>query len=173
MALLLLCGQRAAAGPGLPELIAELGLSGYPAGWHPPPFEAKALEGNRISLASLRGRVVLLNFWASWCLPCLHEMPAFERLHRAYASRGLTVLGINIAEEPETARRFAEQAGVTYPVLLDRESKITADYGVIGTPSTFFVGRDGRPVAIAVGERDWGGPEAGAFIEALLAEPAE
>ena len=124
-----------------------------------------------MSLADLHGRVVLVNFWASWCAECRPEMPLFERLHRDYAAQGLTVLGINLREGTQVIERYAKQLGLTFSLVLDPKGSVTATYGVIGLPTTFLIGRDGRPVALGVGPRAWGSAPARALIQALLAEP--
>ncbi len=162
----------AASPPSLTQLKEALNLSDYPSGWQPPPISSETPAGGKVSLAGLRGRVVLVNFWASWCPPCVAEMADFERLHRDFAAQGLTVLGVNVQEGAELIRRFGDKLGLTFPLVLDEEGKITRAYGVIGMPSTFLIGRDGRPVALAVGEREWANAEGRALIRALLAEPA-
>jgi peroxiredoxin len=154
------------------DLLSSLELSDYPADMWPPPFEGQTLTGEMVSLGDLKGRVVLVNFWASWCVECRPEMPMFEHLHRTFAKHGLTVLGINHRETAARIEGFAKKLGLTFPLLLDPQGEIAASYGVIGLPSTFLVGRDGRPVAIAVGPRDWDGVAAHAIIQALLAETA-
>ena len=126
-----------------------------------------------VSLAGLRGKVVLLNFWAAWCPDCRPEMPLFEQLHRDFATKGLTVLGINVREGADTVQSYAKELGLTFPLVLDPRGKITSAYGVIGIPSTFLIGRDGRPVALAVGPRDWASAPARAIIKMLLAERIE
>ena len=123
-------------------------------------------------MTNLRGKVVLVNFWASWCLECRPEMPVLERLHREFGPRGLAVVGINAREETETVARYARALGLTFPLVLDRDGNMNRSYGVLGLPTTFIIGRDGRAVAFAVGAREWAGPPARALIEALLAEPA-
>ena len=161
----------AAARPGLSELIDALELSGYPPDWRPPHFQTRTPEGVPVSLADFRGRVVLVNFWASWCVPCLEEMPAFEQLHRDFAPEGLTVLGINLKEEEQIIRDFGRLLGLTFALVLDPKGEISSAYGVVALPVTFLLGRDGRPVALAVGKREWAGEEARALIRLLLAEP--
>jgi peroxiredoxin len=99
-------------------------------------------------------------------------MPVLERLHREFAPRGLAVIGINAREGREVIRRYASELGLTFPLVLDRDAKINALYGVVGLPTTFLVGRDGRAVALAVGPRDWASTPGRALIQALLAEPA-
>jgi thiol-disulfide isomerase/thioredoxin len=129
------------------------------------------VDGSPLSLDSLRGRVVLLNFWASWCLECRAELPVLERLHRDYGSRGLSVVAVNFREEREAVRRYARELGLTMPLVLDSAGDIRQSYGVIGLPTSFLIGRDGRAVARAIGPREWTGPEARALIESLLGEP--
>jgi peroxiredoxin len=172
VALFTVVNALAAERPVLLELLKALNLSGYPSLMHPPEFSGFTASGQSISLAGLSGRVVLLNFWASWCLECRPEMPALERLHREFSARGLAVVGINAREGTATIREYAKELGLTFPLIPDPKGTINAAYGVIGLPTTFLVGRDGRPVALAVGPREWSGKTARAIIEALLAEPS-
>ena len=164
-------GPPAVGAPVTPELLKTLDLSGYPPDTKSPDFSGRTLEGKTIALAGLRGRVVLLTFWASWCLECRPEMPMFEQLHREFARRGLTVLGINVREESELVRRYATELRLTFPLVLDPDGEIGTRYGVIGMPTSFLIGRDGRAVALAVGPREWASPKARAIIAVLLAEP--
>lgn len=153
-------------------LLETLDLSGYSAGTTPPHFRTRAADGRPVSLAGLRGRVILLTFWATWCVPCREEMPAFEHLHRDFAAAGLTVLGINVREETPAVETYAKELGLTFPLVLDPRGEIQVAYGVIGLPTSFLIGRDGRAVARAIGPRDWGTSQTRALIRALLAEPA-
>ena len=162
----------AAERPALEELLKALNASGYPSVMQPPEFSGFTADSRRVSLVGLSGRVVLLNFWATWCLECRAEMPAFERLHREFSVQGLAVVGINAREGTGTIREYAKELGLTFPLISDPTGKINSTYGVIGLPTTFFIGRDGRPVALAIGPREWSGKPARALIQALLAEPA-
>ncbi len=164
-------GPPVAGAPVTSERLKTLDLSHYPPDTKPPAFSGRTLEGETVALAGLRGRVVLLNFWASWCLDCRPEMPMFEQLHREFARRGLTVLGINVREGSEAVRRYARELGLTFPLVLDSGGAIGTRYGVIGMPTTFLIGRDGRAVALAVGPREWASAKGRAIIEALLSEP--
>ena len=164
-------GPPAVGAPVTPELLKTLDLSGYPPDTKSPDFSGRTLEGKTVALVGLRGRVVLLTFWASWCLECRPEMPMFEQLHREFARRGLTVLGINVREESELVRRYATELRLTFPLVLDPDGEIGTRYGVIGMPTSFLIGRDGRAVALAVGPREWTSLRARAIIEALLSEP--
>ena len=158
-------GQLAGA-----ALLEALNLVGYSPGEKPPEFSGRTVEGQALSLAGLRGRVVLLTFWATWCLPCREEMPVFERLHRGFAAEGLAVLGVNVREEPSVILRYAKELGLTFPLVLDPSGETQVSFGVVGLPTSFRVGRDGRAVARAIGARDWDTPQARALIRALLAE---
>jgi peroxiredoxin len=156
--------------PQLTPLLPALNLVAYRPGTNPPSFTGRTVDARQLSLTEWRGRVIVVNFWASWCVECRPEMPAFEWLHRAFASRGLAVIGINAREDKEAVRRYATELGLTFPLVLDPEGRISDLYGVVGIPTTFLVARDGRAVAFAVGSRDWSGPAARALIEGLLAE---
>ena len=95
----------------------------------------------------------------------------FERLHREFGAQGLSVVGINAREGATAVRVYAKELGLTFPLILDPRGTINAAYGVIGLPTTFLIGRDGRPIALAIGPREWNGEPARALIQALLAEP--
>jgi len=172
VALMTVVSALPAEPPALPELLKALNLSGYPSVMQPPDFSGLTADGQKVSLAGLSGRVVLLNFWASWCLECRPEMPAFERLHREFSVQGLAAVGINAREGTATIREYAKELGLTFPLISDPKGKINSAYGVIGLPTTFLIGRNGRPVALAVGPREWASTPARAIIQALLAEPA-
>jgi peroxiredoxin len=165
-------GSAGAEGVALAPLLKALDLRVYPGGTRPPHFTARAVDAGEVSLADLHGRVVLLNFWASWCIDCRPEMPVLDRLQREFGPRGLAVIGVNAREDPATIRRFASDLRLGFPLALDPEGKVNELYGVVGLPATFLVARDGRAVAFAVGSRKWGSGPAQALIEALLAEPA-
>ena len=171
LALLVAAGAARAGEATLEQLSKPLELVVYRPGTKPPSFSGQTLDARPLSIAALRGKVVVINFWASWCHECTQEMRALDELHRDYSARGLTVVGINVREAEESARRYARSLGATIPLLLDPDGRINALYGVIGVPTTFVVARDGRAVAFAVGARKWSSPAAKALIEALLAEP--
>jgi cytochrome c biogenesis protein CcmG, thiol:disulfide interchange protein DsbE len=132
-------------------------------------FTLTTFAGTPISLESLRGRVVVVNFWASWCIPaCYEEAPVLEQAWRDYKDRGVAVVGINIQDKAEAARKFMEQFGFTFPNAMDPSGKISVDYGVYGVPETFFIDRSGR-----IRERKVGAVTDEVFrghVERLLAE---
>ncbi len=171
IAIVTILGAPEASRAEVTELLGKLNLSAYPRGTKPPEFNGRTADGRAISLASLRGKVVLLNFWATWCLECRPEMPLFERLHREFVAQGLSVIGINAREGTVAIQRYAKELGLTFPLVLDPKGEINAAYGVIGLPTTFLIARDGRAVALAIGPREWGDAAARAIIRALLDEP--
>lgn len=158
------------ADPAAASLLKDLNLVAYRPGTTPPDFAGPTLGGVPVSLASLRGRVVLVNFWATWCAECRPEMPVLERLHRDFGARGLAVVGINAREARSAVLPYAAQLGLTFALVLDPRGKNADLYGVMGIPSTFLFARDGRAVGFAVGPRDWGGAAARQLIGLLLAE---
>jgi peroxiredoxin len=158
--------------PAVTALLDRLDLVGYRSGTKPPHFSGHTLDARPLSLTDLRGKVVIVNFWASWCLECRPEMPILEGLHREFAWRGLAVVGINAREDEQAVARDATELRLTFPLVLDQAGKNNRLYGVIGLPTSFVLGRDGRAVAFGVGPRQWGSPPARALVEALLAEPA-
>jgi cytochrome c biogenesis protein CcmG, thiol:disulfide interchange protein DsbE len=112
-----------------------------------PAFSLQRLNGpGTVSLASLRGKAVVLNFFASWCAPCKREAPALERVWRDYRSRGVTVLGIDTNDASNDARRFISAHGVTYPTVGGAGDAMTAKYGIPGLPVTYVLNRQGRVV---------------------------
>jgi cytochrome c biogenesis protein CcmG/thiol:disulfide interchange protein DsbE len=157
--------------PALTSLLKTLDFRGYTSRTAPPQFSGSTLDARQLSMTEHRGTVIVLNFWASWCLECRSEMPVLERLHREFSSRGLAIIGVNARENKEAVGRYAKELGLTFPLVLDPDGKINALYGVIGLPTTFVVGRDGRAIAFAIGPRQWESAPARALNEALLAEP--
>lgn len=153
----------------LTDLVKKANLSGYTRATKPPEFVGRSADGEALSLTSLRGKVVIINFWASWCDECRAEMPAFEQLHHEFAAGGLTVVGINVGERASLVAHYAHDLKLTFPLVLDANGKIKESYGVIGLPTTFVIARDGRAVALAVGPREWNSVGKD-LVTALLAE---
>ena len=109
------------------------------------PFTLSTFDGEPVSLEAMRGKIVVLNFWASWCYPaCYEEAPVLERNWRAYRDKGVVVVGIDIQDREEAALRFIKQFGLSFPNAPDPEGRVSVDYGVYGVPETFFIDRNGK-----------------------------
>jgi cytochrome c biogenesis protein CcmG/thiol:disulfide interchange protein DsbE len=125
---------------------------GVDTGQPAPPLSLGRLDTQgRLALSSLRGKVVAVNFWASWCGPCRDEAPLLERLWNENRGRGLVVLGVDAMDAAGDARKFMRKYGLTYPVVHDAHGSTLGHWGVPGLPTTFVVGRDGRVVAKVIG----------------------
>jgi len=111
-----------------------------------PDFSLAALEGGETALFDLRGRPVMLNFWATWCGPCRIEMPLFSRMYDQNRDQGLLVLGIDVQETPALTRPFVKEVGVSFPIVLDTDGQVATLYRVRGLPTTFFISPDGTLV---------------------------
>ena len=109
-----------------------------------PNFTLKSLDGKNLKLSEMRGDVILINFWASWCGPCRQEMPLLNSLHKKYEPLGFTVLGVNVEENTDDARGFLSNFPVDFPVLLDNKNKVSKQYDVVAMPTTVVVDRDGN-----------------------------
>jgi len=113
-----------------------------------PTFNLSRIDAadGRLSLASLKGKPVVVNFWASWCIPCKDEAPALQKTYDKYKSQGLVVLGIDAQDFRQDARRFMKRFGITYPVVYDGSGSTLGKWGVTGFPETFFIDRQGHLV---------------------------
>jgi len=158
-------GYLVAAGIVPIVLLAVLGLvalSRVPAtspalvGSIAPDFAVSDLDGNPIRLADLRGRPVVVNFWASWCGPCVEEFPLLEDAARRHEADGLAIVGIVYQDRSETARTFMDRNGGRWPAAMDPGERVAAAYGILAPPETFFIGRDGTIVARQIGQLSQG-----------------
>jgi peroxiredoxin len=109
-----------------------------------PDFPLKSHSGANLKLSELRGEVVMINFWASWCGPCRQEMPVLEELYARYQPLGFTVLGVNVEQDPGAARALLEELQISFPVLFDTSNEVSRLYQVAAMPSTVLVDRDGN-----------------------------
>ncbi|MBI4233417.1 MAG: TlpA family protein disulfide reductase [Chloroflexi bacterium] len=116
-----------------------------------PDFQLILFDGKPLHLSELRGKLVVLNFWASWCPPCRQEMPAFQRAWEKHRDHGVVFVGIAISDQREKAEAFAQQVGVTYPLGMDETGQVAASYRLRALPSTLFINQDGTIAKQVVG----------------------
>ena len=136
-----------------------------------PGFELPVLGAERsLALEDLRGRVVLLNFWATWCKPCEDEMPAMERLYQALSPRGLELLAVSVDDEAGVVETFRERLGLSFPLLLDPDRRVSDTYQSYKFPETWLIDPDGVLVARFIGPRDWDAPAYVDRVRELLPE---
>jgi cytochrome c biogenesis protein CcmG, thiol:disulfide interchange protein DsbE len=139
------------------------------AGKKAPDFPLQ-LNGREIHLSDLRGQVVVLNFWATWCPPCVQETPSLNQLQQAIAPQGGMVLGISEDQDPDAYAQFLHDQNVIFPTFDDTTTKIPGTYGTSMYPETYVIDRDGRIARKIVGPQDWQDPHFVESIEALLHE---
>ena len=135
-----------------------------------PLFELQDVNGNLVSLEAHRGKVVMINFWATWCPPCIEEMPAMDALKKALSDKPFEILAVNISEDREAIETFLERTGfdLNFPLLLDPGGIVADKYAVRGLPATMLVDPDGKFAFGGVGARDWDSPEVIAEIMPLF-----
>ncbi len=142
-----LAGGRPASSP------TPLASGGLAVGIPAPDFTLERLDGGSVRLRDLRGKVVLLNFWATWCGPCREEMPLLAEIYRTYHPRGLEVLGVNLTSQDDLAevRRFVAAFDLPFPILLDHNGRAERSYALVGVPTTVFIDREGIIQRVVLG----------------------
>jgi peroxiredoxin len=170
-------------------IVAALGVGGFVmtrafgadanvigVGSRAPGFIAQTIDATPAprSLTDYRGKVVVLNVWATWCGPCRKEMPSFQRLWEDYKERDLAIVAVSVdlPGKEDDIRAFVDEFGLTFDILHDPQSNITAIYRTTGYPETFVIAKDGTIRKKWIGDDDWSSPANRRFIEQLLAEPA-
>jgi thiol-disulfide isomerase/thioredoxin len=151
---------KAFAGAGLPVLKDSV---------RPIEFTLPLSEGGaEQTLSDLKGKVVFLNFWATWCGPCRIEMPSMETLYTAYKERGLVMLAVNVQEQQRDVAAFMKNNRLSFPAALDRNGAVSMRYGVQAIPTTYIIGRDGMILSRITGSISWDNPKIAAAFETLL-----
>lgn len=135
-----------------------------------PDFAVPDLAGQAVRLSALRGKVVVVNLWTTWCPPCREEMPSMERLYQRLRDRDFTLLAVSQDEDGKSVvEAFVREMKVSFPVLVDPEHQVGDRYGVWGYPETFVIDRAGRIVERVIGPRDWASPQSILALETLIA----
>ena len=163
-------GHRHGHGTRVADVFERAGVSEFKEGQRGPSFRLARRGGGDATLDTWRGKVVVLNFWATWCAPCTAEMPTLEALWRAYRDRGLVVVGVSVDRgAPATLiDPYVRNLALTFPILFDPDSKAAGAWRVVGLPSTFVVRPGGDVAGVAVGAREWTSAEMKALLESLL-----
>jgi peroxiredoxin len=141
-----------AATPQAGEQVGPLDSARPTIGQLAPDFALRSPDGTTVKLSDLKGSVVLVNFWATWCRPCKQELPDIQKAYDEFHARGLEVLEVNYQEGGDDAARFFREQGVTLPILLDAEGGVYTQYRLQGLPDSFFVARDGTIAALQFGQ---------------------
>ncbi|MCC6953698.1 MAG: TlpA family protein disulfide reductase [Deltaproteobacteria bacterium] len=176
------CQSDSSRKGGAPKRGSALDPAGrFEEGAVAPDFSLTDVRGARVTLSEFRGKNVMLNFWATWCAPCVAEMPALERVHQLLGSKGLTLVSVNV--DPEKGRKdvddFLASNSISFPIALDPRFSVPNEFGVSGFPETIFIGPDGRVQKIfdleqqaftvrVMGDRPWDSPAYRAEIEKIL-----
>ena len=133
-----------------------------------PDFQLMDLEGRRIQLSAYRGKIVVLNFWATWCAPCVEEMPSLNRFQETFAPQGVVVLAVSVDEDEQALQNFAADHQLKMIIARDPDRRVSAGYQTFKYPETFILDRQGRLVRKLVGAADWADPHLASFFKSLL-----
>jgi thiol-disulfide isomerase/thioredoxin len=150
-------------------LLKSIGLA-KPAITRAPEFSLRELNGNVASLSGYRGKMVLLNFWATWCGPCRDEMPSMEQLSRNFGGQGLAVVAINQRENAALVARFMKTHNLNFSTLLDTDGRVAASYRVYGIPVSYVIDADGQAIGMKSGSMDWASPRVVDMFRELVDE---
>jgi len=154
--------------PTLAALASEAGMGAYAVPLKAPAFALPGLDGETRDKHDYRGRVVLLNFWASWCPPCREEFPSLQRLQQTLGKRDFTVLAIAVADNDTAVMRFLDGQRPGFDVLLDNDRKTAGDYRAAGVPVTYLLDREGRLLAGKTGPHHWDSPPMQRLIQEVI-----
>ena len=161
-------GSSPAGGPGIDTALKELDLIKPSRPKLAVDFTLPTPDGGSFRLADQRGKVVLVNFWATWCPPCLEEMPAMERLWRRHKDAGFVLVAISLDADPKKVPPFVSARKFSFPVALDPRMAVAETYGVRALPSSFVVDREGTMTGVALGPRSWDDAAAHRLVQAML-----
>lgn len=159
----ILCGTAVASGP-----FTEMGVVRPRVRMDAPAFILRDIKGAKKGLSDFKGKVILLNFWATWCPSCREEMPSLEGLWEKFRAKGVMVIAVAVDRRSEEVESFARRLGLTFPILLDADGTVRRDYEVIALPMTYIIGKDGKISGRIFGSREWAGKDADVLVEQIL-----
>jgi peroxiredoxin len=148
--------------------LAQMGVVRPRVRMEAPAFDLGDIEGGRKGLTDFKGKVILLNFWATWCPGCREEMPSLEKLWEKFQAKGVMVVAVAVDRSRREVKSFATELGLTFPILLDVEGVVRKDYEITALPMTYLIGKDGKISGRMYGGREWAGEGADALMEHLL-----
>lgn len=156
----------------LDRLFHDMGILKIPDISLPVEIRLKDINGNTIRLSDFKGKIVFLNFWATWCLPCIIEMPSMEKLHRKFKDEDFVMVAINLMESEAQVKAFFEKLKLSFTTLLDSTGEVAAWFTINAVPTTYILDKQGRVIGKALGPREWGSQESFALFEYLINNPA-
>lgn len=139
----------------LERLFGDMGVLKMPHATRPLEIQLKDITGNRVSLSDFRGKIVFLNFWATWCPTCVVEMPAMEKLHRRFKDQNFAMIAVNLQESEAQVKSFFEKFKLSFTALLDSSGEVASGLAVSALPTTFVLDKKGRILGMALGPREW------------------
>jgi peroxiredoxin len=160
-----------AAEGGEDVLFSKIGVSPVKGDKKAPDFSLKDLHGRKVDIRQFKGKIIFLNFWATWCGPCKEEMPGLEVLHKQFKEKDFVLLTISVDYEGlKPVQEFVNKHRYTFPVLLDPQGETLDLFDVKGIPTTFVIDKKGRMIGRAIGPRNWESPEVASLINLLVAK---
>ncbi len=153
--------------PWYAERLEKLGFYIFEPAFQYQDFKVTTLSGETKSRSSLKGKVILLNFWATWCPPCKQEIPTIEKLHNTMKGQNFEVFAVSVGETPDTVKKFVAQQKMTYPVYLDPQNLLSRTYASQGIPTTYLIDKNGMFIAALIGAYDYANPELVAILSEL------
>ena len=152
----------------LERLFGNMGILKMPHTNRPLEIQLKDLFGNTVSLSAFRGRIVFLNFWATWCPTCVVEMPSMEKLHRQFKEQDFAMIAVNLQESETQVKSFFEKLQLSFTTLLDSSGEVAAGLAVNALPTTYFLDKEGRIMGVALGPREWDNKASFELFEFLI-----
>ena len=151
----------------LERLFSDLGVLPIPPDTDPLEIKLEDPNGRPISLSEFRGKIVFINFWTTWCLACVIEMPSMEKLHQTFKDKDFVMVAINLQESASRVKQFYKEYKLTFTTLLDTTGDVGAGLGIRSIPTTFILDKNGRIIGKALGPREWEGKKSIALFEYL------